>query len=109
MSHFTKRTDQSPRGGFTFGYINVTKNAYSRESSESARATMDLDREHEYLRACSNQGACLYLATKVRQWRRQESLSRAQLAIRAEAFGNGREDELGHVHPSAPRAWAHQY
>jgi len=45
---------------------------------------MDLDREHEYLRACSSEAACQYLATKVRQWRRREGLSQAELATRAE-------------------------
>jgi transcriptional regulator with XRE-family HTH domain len=45
---------------------------------------MDLDREHEYLRTCSNVEACHYLATKVRQWRRTEGLTQAQLAALAE-------------------------
>jgi transcriptional regulator with XRE-family HTH domain len=45
---------------------------------------MDPSREHEYLRACSNEEACQYLATKVRQWRRTERLSQAELAGRAE-------------------------
>jgi len=44
---------------------------------------MDPNREHEYLRACSNQEVCQYLATKVRQWRRRESLSQTELASRA--------------------------
>lgn len=45
---------------------------------------MNLDREHEYLRTCSNVEACHYLATKVRQWRRTEGLTQAQLAAQAE-------------------------
>ena len=45
---------------------------------------MNQDREYEYLRACSNVEVCQYLATKVRQWRRTEGLSQAQLAVRAE-------------------------
>lgn len=45
---------------------------------------MDLEREREYLRACSDEEACRYLATKVRQWRRSEGLSQADLAARAE-------------------------
>lgn len=45
---------------------------------------MDLNREHEYLRSCSNTEACHYLATKVRQWRRSERLSQVELAARAE-------------------------
>ena len=45
---------------------------------------MDLNREHEYLRACSNLDACRYLGIKVRQWRRTEGLSQVELAARAE-------------------------
>lgn len=45
---------------------------------------IDPNREHEYLRACSNVEACHYLATKVRQWRRSEGLSQVDLAARAE-------------------------
>jgi transcriptional regulator with XRE-family HTH domain len=40
--------------------------------------------EHEYLRACTDVEACHYLGTKVRQWRRTEGLSQAELAARAE-------------------------
>jgi len=45
---------------------------------------IDLNREHEYLRSCSNQEACQYLGTKVRQWRRAEGMSQLELALRAE-------------------------
>jgi DNA-binding XRE family transcriptional regulator len=45
---------------------------------------MDPNREHEYLRTCSHIEACHYLATKVRQWRRTEGLTQAQLAAQAE-------------------------
>lgn len=45
---------------------------------------MDINREHEYLRACSNEEACQYLATKVRQWRRTEGISQADMAVLAE-------------------------
>lgn len=45
---------------------------------------MDPNREHEYLRACSNEEACQYLASKVRQWRRRERLSQTELAVRAQ-------------------------
>ncbi len=45
---------------------------------------IDPNREHEYLRACSDGEACHYLGTKVRQWRRMEGLSQARLAARAE-------------------------
>lgn len=45
---------------------------------------IDPNREHEYLRSCSNVEACHYLATKVRQWRRTERLSQVELAARAE-------------------------
>lgn len=45
---------------------------------------MDLERERLYLHACSNVEACHYLATKVRQWRRIERLTQAELAARAE-------------------------
>lgn len=45
---------------------------------------MDPNREHEYLRFCSNEEACQFLATKVRQWRRNEGLSQADLASRAQ-------------------------
>lgn len=45
---------------------------------------MDPNREHEYLRFCSNKEACQFLATKVRQWRRNEGISQADLAARAE-------------------------
>lgn len=45
---------------------------------------IDPNREHEYLRSCSNVEACHYLATKVRQWRRTEGLSQVELAARAE-------------------------
>lgn len=45
---------------------------------------LDPNREHEYLRACSNGEACQYLGTKVRQWRRIEGLSQVQLAAQAE-------------------------
>lgn len=45
---------------------------------------IDPNREHEYLRACSNEELCHYLATKVRQWRRTEGLSQVELALRAE-------------------------
>lgn len=45
---------------------------------------MDPNREHEYLRSCSNDEACQYLAAKVRQWRRAEGISQAVLAARAE-------------------------
>lgn len=44
---------------------------------------IDLNREHEYLRACSNVEVCHYLATKVRQWRRTEGISQVELATRA--------------------------
>lgn len=45
---------------------------------------MDPNREHEYLRFCSIEEACHFLATKVRQWRRNEGISQADLASRAE-------------------------
>lgn len=45
---------------------------------------IDPNREHEYLRSCSNFEACHYLGTKVRQWRRTEGLSQVELAARAE-------------------------
>jgi transcriptional regulator with XRE-family HTH domain len=45
---------------------------------------MDLIREQEYLRSCSHEQACAYLGSKVRQWRRTERLSQAELAARAE-------------------------
>lgn len=45
---------------------------------------MDVDRERKYLETCSNVEACRYLGTKVRQWRRAERLSQAELAARAE-------------------------
>lgn len=44
---------------------------------------LDPNRDYEYLRACSNEEACQYLATKVRQWRRTEGISQADLASRA--------------------------
>lgn len=45
---------------------------------------MDPNREHEYLRACSNTEVCHYLATKVRKWRQTEGLTQVQLAAQAE-------------------------
>lgn len=45
---------------------------------------LDLSREHEYLRGCSNADACRYLGMKVRKWRQTEGLSQVQLAARAE-------------------------
>ena len=45
---------------------------------------IDPNREHEYLRGCSNVDVCRYLATKVRRWRRTEGLSQVELATRAE-------------------------
>lgn len=44
---------------------------------------MDVDRERQYLHTCSNLEVCNYLATKVRQWRRTERLTQAELASRA--------------------------
>ena len=44
---------------------------------------VDLNREHEYLRGCTNEAACQYLGLKVRQWRRTEGLSQVELAARA--------------------------
>lgn len=45
---------------------------------------MDLERERQYLHGCSNVEACHYLGTKVRQWRRSEGLTQAQLAAQAQ-------------------------
>lgn len=43
----------------------------------------DLNRDYDYLRACSNREACQYLGTKVRQWRLAEGISQLELASRS--------------------------